>query len=124
MTGHDSPVIHGAHTILFADDAVAARAFLRDVLEFAAVDAGGGWLIFALPPGEVAVHPGPAGECQLYLMCDDLGATMAELERKGAEFTAPVSAESWGLLTKLRVPGAGEIGLYQPGHPTPLQPFG
>ena len=65
-------MIHGAHTILFADDADAARAFLRDVLGFPAVDAGGGWLIFALPPGEIAVHPGPAGECQLYLMCDDL----------------------------------------------------
>jgi catechol 2,3-dioxygenase-like lactoylglutathione lyase family enzyme len=117
-------VIHGAYTILFAEDADAARAFLRDVLGFPAVDAGGGWLIFALPPGEIAVHPGPAGACQLYLMCQDVVATVAELERKGVEFTAPVGAESWGLLTKLRVPGAGEIGLYQPTHPSPLQPFG
>jgi catechol 2,3-dioxygenase-like lactoylglutathione lyase family enzyme len=113
-------MLTGAHSILFADDPAAARAFFRDVLELPAVDAGGGWLIFALPPAEAAVHPGPAGDCRLYLMCDDIAATMAELERKGAEFTAPVSRERWGLVTGLRVPGAGEIGLYQPTHPSPL----
>jgi catechol 2,3-dioxygenase-like lactoylglutathione lyase family enzyme len=116
-------VIQGAHTILFADDADAARAFLRDVLELPAVDAGGGWLIFALPPGEAAVHPGMAGACEVYLMCDDIAATMAELEGRGAEFTAPVSEERWGFVTRMRVPGAGEIGLYQPTHPSPLQRF-
>jgi len=117
-------MIRGAHTILFADDAVAARAFFRDVLEFPAVDAGGGWLIFALPPSEVAVHPGSAGESGLYLMCDDILATTAELEARGVEFTAPVSKERWGLVTTLRVPGAGEIGLYEPTHPSPLRAFG
>ena len=117
-------MITGAHTILFADDSDAARAFFRDVLELPAVDAGGGWLIFALPPGEAAVHPGPAGECRLYLMCDDIAATMADLGRKGAEFTAPVSEERWGFVTGMRVPGAGEIGLYQPTHPGPLPGLG
>ena len=117
-------MIQGAHTILFAEEAEAARAFFRDVLKFPAVDAGGGWLIFALPPGEVAVHPGPPGECRLYLMCADIRETMTELERRGAEFTAPVTEEDWGLLTTLRVPGAGEVGLYQPTHASPLAPFG
>jgi catechol 2,3-dioxygenase-like lactoylglutathione lyase family enzyme len=121
-------VIAGAHTILFAEDAEAARAFFRDVLGFPAVDAGDGWLIFALPPGELAVHPGPGwgrdvGGHELFLMCDDIEATMAELESKGAEFVAPVSDEGWGLLTRLRVPGAGEIGLYEPRHPSPLAAF-
>jgi catechol 2,3-dioxygenase-like lactoylglutathione lyase family enzyme len=116
----DAPVIRGAHTVMFADDAEAARAFFRDVLQFPAVDAGGGWLIFALPPGELAVHPGPVGDCRLYLMCADLRATMAELERRGVEFTAPASTERWGLVTSLRVPGAGEVGLYQPTHASPL----
>ncbi len=119
----DASVIRGAHTILFAEDPEAARAFFRDVLQFPSVDAGGGWLIFALPPGELAVHPGPVGDCRLYLMCDDLTATMAELERRGVEFTADVSTERWGLVTSLRVPGGGEIGLYQPTHPSPLAGF-
>jgi catechol 2,3-dioxygenase-like lactoylglutathione lyase family enzyme len=116
----DAAVIRGVHTILFADNPEAARAFFRDVLQFPAVDAGGGWLIFALPPGELAVHPGPVGACRLYLMCDDLRATVAELERRGVEFTAPISTERWGLVTSLRVPGAGEVGLYQPTHASPL----
>ncbi len=117
-------MLTGAHSILFADDAAAARAFFRDVLELPAVDAGGGWLIFALPPAEAAVHPGPAGDCRLYLMCDDIAATMADLEGRGAEFTAPVIRERWGLVTCIRVPGAGEIGLYQPTHPSPLSGSG
>jgi catechol 2,3-dioxygenase-like lactoylglutathione lyase family enzyme len=121
-------VIAGAHTIVFAEDADAARAFFRDVVGFPAVDAGDGWLIFALPPGELAVHPGPGwgegvGAHQLFLMCEDIEATMAELERKGAEFTAPVTDEGFGLLTRLKVPGAGEIGLYEPRHPSPLAAF-
>jgi catechol 2,3-dioxygenase-like lactoylglutathione lyase family enzyme len=117
-------MLTGAHTVLFADDAEAARAFFRDVLELPAVDAGGGWLIFALPPGEAAVHPGPAGETRLYLMCDDIAETMAALGARGAEFTAPVSEERWGLVTSMRVPGAGEVGLYEPKHPSPLRPAG
>jgi catechol 2,3-dioxygenase-like lactoylglutathione lyase family enzyme len=112
-------VITGAHTILFADDADAARAFFRDVLELPAVDAGDGWPIFALPPAELALHPGASGEQRLSLMCDDLEATMRDLAGRGAEFTGPVSEERWGRLTTLRVPGAGEVVLYQPTHPAP-----
>jgi catechol 2,3-dioxygenase-like lactoylglutathione lyase family enzyme len=120
-------VIAGAHTILYADDAEKARAFLRDVLGTSGVDAGDGWLIFALPPGEIAVHPEserrPSGSHELYFMCHDIEQTVADLEAKGVEFTAPVSDEGWGLLTRLKVPGAGEIGLYQPRHPSPLAGF-
>jgi catechol 2,3-dioxygenase-like lactoylglutathione lyase family enzyme len=116
-------MITGAHTILYADDAEAARAFFRDVLGFPAVDAGGGWLIFALPPGELAVHPGPSGTHRLYLMCDDLEATMAELAAKGAALGS-VYRERWGRVTTIEVPGAGEVGLYEPSHPQPPQAGG
>ena len=112
--------ITGIHAILNAEDAEAVRAFLRDTLELKAVDAGGGWLIFALPPAELAAHPGGENTTSLYLMCDDLEATMAELEAKGVEFTRPVSDEGWGRLTALRVPGGGELGLYEPRHPTAI----
>lgn len=112
-------MITGAHTIVYAEDAEAARAFLRDVLGLRHVDAGDGWLIFQAPPSELAVHPaGPtgSGKHEFYLMCDDLRATMADLAAKGVEFVGDVSDEGWGLLTRLRVPGAGEWGLYQPRH--------
>jgi catechol 2,3-dioxygenase-like lactoylglutathione lyase family enzyme len=118
-------VITGAHVTVFAQDAEAARAFFRDVLDLECVDAGGGWLIFALPPSEVAFHPaGPppvpeGGHHELYLMCDDVRATVADLESRGVEFAAPVSDEGFGLMTRLRVPGAGELGLYEPRHPSP-----
>jgi len=122
-------VIDGAHALLFADDPEAARAFLRDVLGFDAVDAHGGWLIFALPPAELAVHPvegndRTAGEHQLFLMCRDIRRTAAELEARGVELTTPISEERFGLITSRRVPGAGDIGLYEPRHPSPLQGFG
>jgi catechol 2,3-dioxygenase-like lactoylglutathione lyase family enzyme len=113
-------MITGAHSIIYATDADAARAFLRDTLGLSNVDAGGGWLIFKSPPAEVAVHPtGPTdnGRVEFYLMCDDLEATMAELKAKGVEFTGEVSEQGFGLLTTLRVPGAGEMGLYEPRHP-------
>lgn len=121
-------MIAGAHTIVFAEDAEAARAFFRDVLGFPAVDAGEGWLIFALPPGELAVHPGPGwgqatGQYEVFLMCDDVERTMAELEAKGVEFVAPITDEGYGLMTRLRVPGGGELGLYEPRHPSPLAEF-
>lgn len=121
-------MIAGVHTIVFAEDAEAARAFFRDVLGFPAVDAGEDWLIFALPPGELAAHPGPGwgtdvGGHELFLMCDDIERTMAELESKGAEFVAPVSDEGFGLMTRLRVPGGGELGLYEPRHLSPLAAF-
>jgi catechol 2,3-dioxygenase-like lactoylglutathione lyase family enzyme len=121
-------VIAGAHTIIFAEDADAARAFLRDVLGFSSVDAGDGWLIFELPPGELALHPGPGwgkdvGQHELFFMCHDIEATVASLKEKGVEFTAPVTDEGYGLMTRFRVPGAGEIGLYEPRHESPLAEF-
>jgi catechol 2,3-dioxygenase-like lactoylglutathione lyase family enzyme len=112
-------VITGAHAIVYSEQADAAREFFRDVLGFDSVDAGGGWLIFALPPAEVAVHPG-AAKHELYLICDDLEATMAELETKGVEITGPPSDERWGRLTAIRIPGGGELGLYEPRHPRPV----
>ena len=121
-------MIAGAHTILFAEDADAARAFLRYVLGFVGVDAGDGWLIFELPPAEVAVHPGPGsehsvGRHELFLVCHDIERTVTELKAKGAEFVAPISDEGYGLMTRLKIPGAGEIGLYEPRHPSPLAEF-
>ena len=116
-------MITGAHAILFTPDADAVRAFLRDVLEFPSVDAGDGWLILALPPAELAAHPAEgAGHHELYLMCDDVHATVAELEARGVEFTRPVSDEGFGLLTAIRLPGGGELGLYEPRHPIPPRP--
>ncbi len=116
-------MITGLHTIVYADDAELARAFFRDVLELPNVDAGGGWLIFRAPPAELAVHPADAaGTHELYLMCDDIEATVAELTRKGVEFTGPVTDQGWGLLTTLRVPGAGTLGLYEPKHPVAIRP--
>jgi catechol 2,3-dioxygenase-like lactoylglutathione lyase family enzyme len=117
-------MIAGAHTIIFAEDAERARAFLRDVLEFEGVDAGDGWLIFALPPGELAVHPGPGpGHHALFFMCHDIEGTVRELESRGVEFVSPIQDEGWGLIAQLEVPGAGEIGLYEPRHPSPLAEF-
>jgi len=115
-------VITGAHHIISAHDADAARAFFRDVLGFEAVDAGGGWLIFALPPTELAVHPTVDGipVHQLYLMCDDIEATIEELGAKGVEFEGGVADEGWGLVAQMRVPGAGPLGIYEPRHASPL----
>lgn len=113
--------IIGAHTIVYASDAEAARAFFRDVLGLDSVDAGGGWLIFRSPPAELAVHPTEpttSGRHELYLMCDDVHATIEELRGKGVELDGEVSDQGWGLLTSVPVPGAGTIGLYQPRHPT------
>ena len=119
-------MIAGAHTIIFAEDAERAREFIHDVLGFEGVDAGDGWLIFALPPGEVAVHPGSGwgrgpGHHALFLMCHDIEDTVAELGRKGVEFVSPIEDEGWGRIAHFKIPGAGEIGLYEPRHPSPLQ---
>ncbi|HYZ00434.1 MAG TPA: VOC family protein [Candidatus Binatia bacterium] len=124
-------MIAGVHTILYAHDADKARAFFRDVLGMPNVDAdGGGWLIFQLPPGELACHPGPGlvegreeGRTELFLMCHDVESTRRDLEAKGVEFVEPVSDEGYGLMTRLKVPGYGELGLYQPKHPSPLAEF-
>jgi predicted enzyme related to lactoylglutathione lyase len=113
-------MITGAHSIMYATDAAAARVFLQDVLGLSHVDAGQGWLIFKSPPAELAVHPAdPAGNgtVELYLMCDDLEATVADLRAKGVELSGEVTEQPWGLLTTLTVPGAGQLGLYQPRHP-------
>ncbi len=114
-------MITGIHAIIFASQAEEVRAFFRDVLGFSSVDAGGGWLIFALPPAELAAHPAEADQHhELYLMCDDVHATVHELKGKGVEFTRPVSDQGFGSITALRLPGGGELGLYEPRHPTPL----
>jgi catechol 2,3-dioxygenase-like lactoylglutathione lyase family enzyme len=113
-------MIVGAHVIVYSKDADADRAFLREVLGFPSVDAGHGWLIFALPPAEAAVHPADDnGRHELYFMCEDLKAEMAELGTKGVQ-CSEVHEERWGSLTKIRLPGGGEVGLYQPKHPTAL----
>jgi catechol 2,3-dioxygenase-like lactoylglutathione lyase family enzyme len=112
-------VITGAHTILYSTDAEADRAFLRDVLGFPHVDAGGGWLIFRLPPGELAVHPAESsGAVELYLVCDDVEATRADLAVAGVPFEDAVSDQGWGRLTTFSLPGGGRVGLYEARHPT------
>jgi len=120
-------MITGAHILLYSQNPDADRAFLRDFLQFRGVDAGGGWLIFKLPPAEVALHPAD-GEmkpgqhvlpAQFYLMCDDLPSLMKSLEAKHVSCTA-VTKERWGIRTTIRLPSGGELGLYQPTHPTAL----
>jgi predicted enzyme related to lactoylglutathione lyase len=115
---HGAHVINGSHVILYSADADADRAFFADVLRLPHVDAGGGWLIFGLPPAEAAVHPAEAASHQLYFMCDDIESTIAELRAKGVEFTTGISEERWGRLTSFKLPGGGEVGMYEPRHPT------
>ena len=113
-------MITGVHATLFTTDADGLRAFFRDVLGFSSVDAGGGWLIFALPPAELAAHPSDeGGRHELYLMCDEIEATIEDLESKGVEVARPVSDEGFGLMTSLKLPDGGVLGLYEPRHPTP-----
>jgi catechol 2,3-dioxygenase-like lactoylglutathione lyase family enzyme len=112
-------VIRGAHVILYSTDAEADRAFLQDLLGLGQVDAGGGWLILQLPPAEVAVHPADtSGSVELYLVCDDVDETVAELGARGVSLTEPVSDQGWGRLTGIRLPGGGTVGLYEARHPT------
>lgn len=117
----DTAVITGTHAIIYNKDAQALRDFFRDVLEFDSVDAGGGWLIFALPPAELGVHPTEAegGGHELYLMCDDITATVKALEGKGVEFVRPIEDAGWGQVTAMRLPGGGELGIYEPRHASP-----
>ena len=116
-------MINGAHAIIFSPDVEADRAFFSEVLDLRAVDAGTGWLIFALPPAELAVHPSD-GESrhELYLMCDDIRATVDELRAKGVAFTGDISDRGWGLITTLELPSGGKLALYEPRHPSPLSP--
>jgi len=111
--------VTGAHLMAFSTDAEATRAFFRDALELDSVDAGGGWLIFALPPAELGVHPadGPPHHA-LFLMCDDLEATLAGLRAKGVALARGPAAKGFGRVAYLDVPGLGELGIYQPSHPT------
>jgi|SRR6185295_1227476 len=121
-------MINGAHFLLYSKDPEADRAFFRDVLNFRAVDAGGGWLIFALPPAELGVHPsdGPFVQSHaerpllgavLYLMCEELRSSVKRLSEKGV-ICSEIEEADWGLKTTIRLPSGGEIGLYQPTHPT------
>ena len=113
-------MIFGAHVIVNSKDATADRAFFRDVLGLSAVDAGHGWLIFALPPAEVAVHPAEENDRhELYFMCDDLNAEIAALGEKDVR-CSEVQEARWGSVTKIELPGGGEVGLYQPKHPVGL----
>lgn len=113
-------MVYGAHVIIYSKDSEADRAFFRDVLNYPSVDAGHGWLIFKLPPAELAVHPSEANNThELYLMCDDVKAFIAEMAAKGVQCSA-VDEQRWGAITKLTLPGGGTIGVYQPKHPSPL----
>jgi catechol 2,3-dioxygenase-like lactoylglutathione lyase family enzyme len=114
-------MIYGAHMIVYSKDAEADRAFFRDVLGFASVDAGHGWLIFATPPAEVAFHPSDTNDVhELYFMCEDLNAEMSALAEKGVH-CSDVQEARWGSITKIQLPGGGRIGLYQPKHPTAIR---
>ena len=118
-------MITGVHAIVFNRDAEGVRALFADALGLRSADAGGGWLIFALPPAELAAHPADEdARWELYLMCDDIEATLEELRPKGVEVTRPVTDEGFGLVTALRLPGGGELGLYEPRHASPLSEAG
>jgi catechol 2,3-dioxygenase-like lactoylglutathione lyase family enzyme len=113
-------MIFGAHVIVYSKDSAADRAFFREVLGFSSVDAGHGWLIFALPPAELAVHPAEANDGhELYFMCDDLKAEIAALAKKGVR-CSDVQEARWGSITRIRLPGGSDVGLYQAKHPSPL----
>lgn len=112
------PLISGVHAIIFSRDAEADRAFFRDVLGLGSVDSGGGWLIFALPPAELGIHPAEEeDDHRLFLLCEDIEATAKELERKRVAIKRPFDEAEWGRVTELTLPGGGRIGLYQPKHP-------
>ena len=113
-------MIFGAHLIVYSKDAAADRRFFQDVLGLSSVDAGRGWLIFALPPAELAVHPDEEnGRHELYFMCDDLQAQVSALAARGVHCSA-VEQARWGAIVKIQLPGGGLLGLYQPKHPTSL----
>jgi hypothetical protein len=111
-------MITGTHALLYSDHAEEIRAFLSDVLKLPSVDAGHGWLIFSLPPAELGIHPVEKGShSELYLICDDVKATVADLESRGVKFGRPITEAGFGLTTSITLPGGAELGLYQPKHP-------
>jgi hypothetical protein len=112
-------MINGVHVLLNSKDPDADRAFLRDVLGFKHIDIGHGWLIFALPPSEMAVHPAAENSCVLYLMCDDVSVEIAKLQARDVR-CGPIDEARWGRKTTFTLPGGGEVGLYQSSHPTAL----
>jgi len=112
-------MISGAHAIIFSSAAEELRTLLRDVLELPSVDAGAGWLIFALPPSELAVHPGESARHELYLLTDDLDTTLERLRSKGVEPAEPISEQAWGRVTAIPLPDGTKLALYQPRHPRP-----
>jgi catechol 2,3-dioxygenase-like lactoylglutathione lyase family enzyme len=117
-------LITGAHVVIYSKDPEADRAFFRDVLQFPWVDAGHGWLIFAMPPLEAAFHDAEKNDQhELYLMCDDLAGTLKELKSKQVK-VSEVREERWGKLATLGLPGGGKIGIYEPKHASPLKPQG
>jgi hypothetical protein len=121
-TGIPKGTIHGAHIVIFSKKPEADRAFFRDVLEYPSVDAGHGWLIFALPPAELAVHPDEQGDRhELFLMCDDLRVFMARMAAAHVACSA-VEELRWGSLVRVSLPGGDAIGVYQPKHPSPEHP--
>lgn len=112
-------MIRGAHVIVYSRDAEADRAFLRDVIGWQSIDVGHGWLLFALPPAELAVHPAEENDThELFLMCDDVEDFVARMTEKSVTCT-PIEELRWGSLTRLTLPGGGRIGVYQPKHPSP-----
>ena len=114
-------MINGVHALIYTKEADAVRALFRDVLNFPTVDAGHGWLTFALPPAELGIHPTEEeGHPELYFMCADLEATVQDLKSKGVDLARPVHDAGWGLVTAIKLPGGGELGLYQPRHPTAI----
>ncbi len=115
-------LISGAHSILYSRDAEADRQFLKDIFGFPAVDVGDGWLIFGLPPAELAVHPSSRnGRSEFYLMCDNIEALTHDLRKKGIH-CSPVQDQDWGLITRVLLPGGGKLPIYEPRHPRPKSP--
>ncbi len=114
-------VITGVHALIYSTEAEALRTFFKDILELSSVDAGDGWLIFALPPAELGIHPTDEDvHHELYLACDDIQATVVKLKGKGVEFSGTITDEGWGLVAWAKIPGAGKLGIYEPKHPTAL----
>jgi predicted enzyme related to lactoylglutathione lyase len=116
-------MIGGVHTVLYSKDAEAVRDFFRDVLDFPCVDAGGGWLVFKAPPGEIGIHPADTHvhREEIFLMCADVKAEVARLKAKGVEFTSPITDQQWGLVTQLKLPDGERLGLYQPTYPMAIR---